>query len=64
MFISKFAWILIKKSIFVGIISRIIGGFKEFSERIIGRFKSIIDLSLAMQYPIATGKWHYITLIK
>ena len=33
---------------FVGIISRIIGDFKEFLERIIGIFKSIIDLSLQM----------------
>ena len=30
----------------VGIILKIIGGFKRFPERIIGRFKSIIDLSL------------------
>ena len=41
MIISKFAWILVKISIFVAIISRIIGGFKkEFQERIIGRFKA------------------------
>ena len=43
MFISKFAWILIKSSVFVGII-------KQIPERIyiiIRRFKSIIDLSLA-----------------
>ena len=47
MFISNFPWILVKRSIFVGIVLRIIGVFKkEFLERIIGRFKSIIDLSL------------------
>ena len=39
MFISKFAWILVKRSIFVGIILRIIGGFK-----------SIIDLSLTVRH--------------
>ena len=49
-----FAWVLLKRATFcgnncenVGIILRIIGGFKkEFLERIIGEFKSIIDLSL------------------
>ena len=45
MFISKFAWILVKGSIFVGIILKIIVGFKKISGRIIGRFKSIIDLN-------------------
>ena len=47
----KFAWILVERSIFVRIFSRIIGGLwiqKEFLEKIIGRFKSIIDLSLIM----------------
>ena len=51
-----FAWVLLKMATFcgnncenVGIILRIIGGTdnkKEFLERIIGEFKSIIDLSL------------------
>ena len=43
MFISKFAWTLVKRYIFVGIIMRIIVDLKEFPERIIGRFKIIID---------------------
>ena len=47
----KFAWILVERSIFVRIFSTIIGGpwiQKEFLEKTIGRFKSIIDLSLIM----------------
>ena len=51
-----FAWVLLKRAAFcknncenVGIILRIIGEFKkEFPERIIGEFKSIIDLSLVL----------------
>ena len=30
----------------MGMILKIIGGFKRISERIIGKFKSIVDLSL------------------
>ena len=48
-FIGKFAWILVKRSIFVGIILRIICRwiYKEFLERIIKRYKTIIiDLRL------------------
>ena len=50
-----FAWVLLKRATFcgnncenVGIILRIIGEFKNFPERIIGEFKSIIDLSLVI----------------
>ena len=53
MFISKFEWILVKRSIFVGIISRIIGEFKKFLERIIERFKSIMDFSLIGTHTMA-----------
>ena len=40
----------------VGIILRIIGEFKEFPERIIGEFKSIIDLSLEIMYLTALAE--------
>ena len=44
-FISMFAWILFKRLLFVGIFLRTIGKFKKVLERIIGEFKSIIDLA-------------------
>ena len=34
----------------MGMILKIIGGFKRISERIIEKFKSIIDLSLVSVY--------------
>ena len=38
--------VLVTSDIFVEIILRVIGGFKRNSERIIEKFKSIMDLSL------------------